>query len=390
MRTPPHIFTLIFLSGSGVVAMNIYLPVLPLIAQDLGVSDAASQAVLTIFLSTMALAQLFISPLSDRFGRRPVILYSSILFLFGTILSFLAPTFEFLLLARALQSASATFMVLSRAIIRDLYPKDKVASMIGYLTMAMAIMPMISPAIGGYAGELWGWRFTFASALPFAIISLLLVYFDLGETNTTKSVNIGQQFSDILILLREKRIWGYYLTSFFTAGAYFAFLGGSPFIAFKVVGMTSPAELSLYFILVALGYILGNFCAGLISSRIGIEPMMVLGGAISTIGTIMTIVLMLFLPPHIFYLFGPMFIVALGNGMVLPNSLSGALAIRPELAGSISGLGGFIQFGGGTLIAMTTAPLLTLDNEGIPLYLIMFLSSILATIISIGMLSRRH
>ena len=159
--TPPHIATLVLLAGCSVMAMNIFLPMLPAIGQDLDTKPAITQYVLTIFLASTAIAQLFVGPLSDRYGRRPVLLTTTCIFVVATVICFMATSIEMLLLGRILQASTAASIALSRAIIRDLYDRSKAASMIGYVTMAMAVIPMISPAIGGYAGEIYGWRAPF-------------------------------------------------------------------------------------------------------------------------------------------------------------------------------------------------------------------------------------
>ena len=379
--TPPHLATLVIMAGSSVAAMNIFLPMLPAIGADLGASPATTQYVLTLFLAATAIAQLFIGPLADRYGRRPVMLTASTVFLIATAICILATSIEMLLFGRVLQAASAASVALSRAIIRDLYDRSKAASMIGYVTMAMAIIPMVSPSVGGYVGELYGWRAPFIILFVVGAALLILIYFDLGETFPPVKAPFSKRLADYGSLLREPMVWGYFMCSSAASGAYFAFLGGAPFVGAEVIGV-SPSVLGLYFALVAVGYIFGNFLSGRYSERLGIEPMMIYGGIVACIGVSLSLFLMSSFEPRIGYLFYPMVLVGVGNGMTLPNANAGAVSVRPDLAGSASGLGGFLQIGGGAALAALSGMLITIENQALPLYILMFLTSLVGAAIA--------
>ena len=357
------------------MAMNIFLPVLPAMADDFGASIATANLAVTVFLAATAIAQLFIGPMSDKFGRRPVLLSTTAIFAAATMLCIYAPTIEWLIVGRILQATCAASIALSRAIVRDLYDRSKAASMIGYVTMAMAVIPMLSPTLGGYVGEVFGWRAAFVVLLVVSLAMLLVIWFDLGETHQPAPANGRTQTQEYLSLLREPAIWGYVATSTFASGAYFAFLGGAPFVAAQVLDL-SPTAIGAYFIFVAGGYMFGNFLAGRYSERIGIEPMMLHGGLVAASGVALSLALMTFLDPEPWYLFGPMALVGVGNGMTLPNANAGVVSVRPDLAGSASGLAGFMQIGGGALLATLAGLTISEANEGMPLYVIMFLSSV--------------
>jgi len=378
---------LIMMAGVAVLAMNIFLPVLPLIGTDLGVNDATSQYVLTIFLAATAIAQLFIGPLSDRYGRRPVMLVSLAIFVVSSVVCLFAPNIEILLIGRVFQASAAASMVLSRAIIRDLYDRENAASMIGYVTMAMAVLPMIAPTIGGFVGEAFGWRGPFAILLVAAIGMFILVYVDLGETHKPRNDSLTEQLQDYWSLLKEPQVWGYFMVASLASGAYFAFLGGAPFVGLKLIGM-SAGVLGMYFAIIAVGYMTGNFITGRYSKRIGLEYMMLFGSLICATGVAISLFLMTNFEPQAIFLFGPMALVGLGNGMTLPNATAGAISVRPDLAGSASGLGGFLQIGGGALLATLSATLISVENLAVPLYIIMITTSVLAAIISAWMLQR--
>ncbi|MFD0918017.1 multidrug effflux MFS transporter [Pseudahrensia aquimaris] len=386
-RTPPHVFTLILIAGASVMAMNVFLPVLPLIGRDLGVSDATTQYVLTLYLAATGILQLFIGPLSDRYGRRPVILWAIAIFLLGTLVCIFSTSITWLLIGRLLQASSAACMALSRAIVRDMHGRERAASMIGYITMAMAVMPMISPTLGGYIGEAFGWRATFWILFALGITMLLLTWFDLGETHTPSQSSVSRQVADYKSLLKEPAIWGYISTATLGSGAYFSFLGGAPFVGLDILGL-SPSEVGPYFALVALGYMGGNFITGRFAERIGIEPMMLYGSLIGLLGTIIALFLMGLFTPHPLFLFVPMMFVGFGNGMMLPNANAGAVSVRPDLAGSASGLAGSLQIGIGAVLATIAGSLISVENAAMPLYIVMALSTLSGTFSAIWMWRR--
>src|SRR5690606_20157714 len=147
----------------------------------------------SIYLAATAFLQLGIGPASDRFGRRPVILVCLTIFVVGSAAALWAPTIEVLLGARVLQACSAAGMVLGRAIVRDTVETNEAASRIGYITMGMALVPMVAPMIGGLLDEVYGWQAPFALMLVFGVVTLAIVFFDLGETNASKSAGMLAQ-----------------------------------------------------------------------------------------------------------------------------------------------------------------------------------------------------
>ncbi len=379
--SPPNLLILVILTGTSVMAMNMVLPVLPQMARDLDVSPAAIQLVLTVFLFATGAAALVVGPLADRYGRRPVLLVTSIIYLGATTLAWFAPNLEILLLARLLQASTAASMSISRAIIRDLYDRSQAASMIGYMTMAMAIMPMVAPTIGGILGEAYGWRSIFLLLDVVALSVLALIWFRVGETHTPVAVSVSAQARAYAALLREPVFWGYIICAAAASGAYFAFLGGAPFVGDKIIGMT-PSVLGFHFAFVAIGYMAGNFISGRYSQSVGIERMMMLGGITCAFGVAISLGLMSTLEPKAGYLFYPMMLVGVGNGMALPNSTAGALSVRPDLAGSASGIAGFVQIGAGAALATLSGTLITVENGAMPLYVIMFATSVLGAAVA--------
>lgn len=374
--TPPHIITLVMIAGLSALTMNLLLPSLPGIASYYAADYALVQLAVSGYLAFTGLLQLLIGPLSDRYGRRPVLLTGLGIFLVATALAPLAPTVESFLAIRMVQASVASGMVLSRAIVRDMVDTDEAASMIGYVTMGMTLAPMIGPALGGVMDEIFGWQSTFALLLVFGLGVFVLSWMDLGETNHNRSSSMLKQFGAYPELLRSRRFWGYTLTATFASGAFFSFLGGGPFVATEILGM-KPSQLGFYFMFIALGYMAGNFLSGRFSRQVGINRMMVMGCIVSTMGMSLSLVLFLAGLWHPMSFFGPIFFVGLGNGITLPSANAGIVSVRPHLAGSASGLGGAMMIGGGAALSALAGAILSAESGPYPLITVMLVSCII-------------
>ena len=372
--SPPHITTLVLATSLGSLTMNVFLPSLPGMARYFQTDYAFVQLAVSLYLAATAVLQLFIGPASDRFGRRPVMLVSFSIFLFGTVAAVFAPTIEVLLGCRLLQAFSAAGMVLSRAIVRDTVDASEAASRMGYITMGMALVPMIGPMIGGFLDEIYGWKAAFLLTLALGAVTMVVVYSDLGETNKRRSSGLAAQFATYPALLRSPLFWGCSLTAAFTSGAFFAFIGGGPLVATDMLGL-APSGYGVYFGIISAGYLVGNFLSGRFSGRVGINRMMLAGGAIASTGVVLSLSLFAMGLHHPLSLFGPALFLGIGNGITLPNANAGIVSVRPDLAGSASGLGGALQIGGGALLSVLAGALLAPDSGPYPLLWVMLFSS---------------
>ncbi len=376
-KTPPHIGTLVIITGLSAMVMNMFLPSLPTMTEYFQADYRLMQLSVALFLGAVAVLQIFIGPLSDRFGRRPVLLVGLAVFLLATIGCLTARSVEMFLVFRMGQAAVGVAMVLSRAIARDMFDQSKAASMIGYITMGMAVVPMISPAIGGALDEAFGWKANFLVFLVLGTAVFALVWADVGETNTAKSTSFRAQVADYPELLLSPRFWGYCLAAAFASGAFFAYLGGAPFVGSVVYGL-QPSQLGLFFGAPALGYMAGNFLSGRYSVTVGVNRMVLWGAVASTIGVAISLTLALSGLGSVYTFFGFMIFIGLGNGMILPNATAGMLSVRPHLAGTASGLGGAIMMGGGAALSALAGALLKPGSGPFPLLWIMLIVSVLA------------
>ncbi len=354
----PMLATLMIASALSPLAINIFIPSMASIARDLNADGATVGLGLSLYLAATAIIQLIAGPLSDRFGRRPVILGGMALFLLGTALCLLAQDVGLFLVGRVVQAASATGIALSRAIVRDVYSRERAAAMIGYVTMGLAVAPMLGPAIGGVMDTAFGWRSVFWLLAVMGVLTMTLLVFDLSETNDDTGKPIVSQFRSYGELVGASAFWIYVGTSSLTSGVFFAFLGGAPFVAVTILGMT-PAGYGLWFMLAAMGYIIGNFGTARLSERFGVKTLMVTGAAMTLTATALSLVLIGLGLLSPMTLFGPMLLVGIGNGLALPTATAGGVSVRPEAAGAAAGLLGACQIGLGAISSILAAILAT-------------------------------
>jgi DHA1 family bicyclomycin/chloramphenicol resistance-like MFS transporter len=385
--TPPHIATLILMAGIGALSLNVFLPSLPTMAEHFGVEYALMQLSVSAYLATTALVQVAIGPFSDRYGRRPVMIGTVVIFTIASVGAVYAPNFTVFLIFRLLQTAIATGFVISRAVVRDMVPQDQAASMIGYVTMGMSIVPMMGPAVGGVLDEAFGWQASFWMLAGGGLLLLILLYFDQGETFIKREGGFAAQVREYPKLLTSQRFWGYCLAAAFASGAFFAYLGGAPFVGTEVFAM-EPAELGLYFGSPAIGYLIGNGLSGRYSVRVGVNRMVLIGALLTVAGmsTLMLLDLAGFSHPLVF--FGFMICIGLGNGILLPNANAGMLSVRPALAGSAAGLGGAFMIGGGAALSVIAGFVLGPDTGARPLIILMLLTTLASVVCALWVMRR--
>ena len=386
--SPPHIGTLIALSGVSALAMNVFLPSLPGMAEYFGTTGAVMGLSVGLYLFVNALLQIVIGPVSDKFGRRRVILVAMVIYILATVGCLMAPTATIFLSFRMLQASIAVAMVLSRAVVRDTTAADAAGAKIAYVTMGMSLVPMVAPAIGGFLEQSFGWHANFLLLLAAGVAVFAIAWFDLGETAQPSEMTLGRQFAEMPELLKSPRFWGYSLASTCSAGAFFSFLGGVPFVAVNVFAL-EPQELGLYFAAPSLGYFFGNFLAGRYSARLGINRMILIGLLATCIPAALSLWLSLTGAQTLGTFFTLMVPVGLGNGMTIPNGLSGALSVRPQLAGTASGLSGALMLAGGAALSAIAGLALKNGTSAAPLALMMALSA-LAGVIAILLVMRRE
>ena len=385
--TPPHILTLVLLAGISALNMSIFLPSLNHMADYFGTDYAVMQLSVSAYLATTAVLQIFVGPLSDRYGRRRIVLAALAIFVLATLGTLAAPTVEVFLAFRMLQAAVATGMVLSRAIVRDMVPQDQAASMIGYVTMGMALVPMVGPMIGGALDEAFGWQSSFVFLALAGTGVLALCWRDLGETVSGAGISFADQLRGYPELLTSPRFWGYAMCAAFGSGAFFALLGGASFVAGEHFGL-SPSQTGIALGTPAMGYTLGNYLSGRFATRVGINRMALIGTGVSSLGMGLSLAVSLGGVDNALVFFGFCTLLGLGNGIMLPSATAGSISVRPELAGTASGLGGALMIGGGAAMSALAGSQLSPASGPLPLQIIMFVTSVLAGVCILLVMAR--
>ena len=338
----PSIVLLALATAMAPAALHMLVPALPLLAVVFDATPSAVQLVLTLFLVGIATGQLVYGPLSDRFGRRPVLIAGLVLFLAGTLLCGVAWSLPALIIGRALQAlGGCAGMVLSRAIVRDVYDRERSASALATIMMVMSLAPSLSPAIGAYLAEWSGWRADFVLLGMVGTAVLILTAVKLEETRAPAPVNFVGMIGSLILLLRSPAFLGVTFATSFTSASWFTFLAAAPYLLARLLH-EPPSTYGLMILLPMAGYILGNAGVVRLSMLLGGVRLFILGLALSLASGVMLAFWCLGdLTP--WALFVPMALSSVGNGMSQPPGVAAGLSVYPRIAGAASGLLGFMQ-----------------------------------------------
>jgi len=377
-------------SALGPVAMQILLPGVPIIKESFGVSTGVAQLTLSLSMAAIALATLVYGPMSDRYGRRPVLITGISITIIGSVLCVMAPTIELLIAGRVVQAAGgAVGLVVARAIVRDVYDARHSASVIATLVMVMVVMPMLSPAVGGELMVRYDWHSVFYLVAFFASIMLGLLLYLLPETlkEPVPFTGLKNLLGTYIALLKNPLFSGYGLSVAFVSVVFFSFISAAPEIMVSV--LKRPAtEYGYYFISVPLGFMIGNYVTRNYGQRFGIHRMIDYGSRISIIGIVAAICIHIAGFTHPAGLFFPIAVAIFGNGITLPNAQAGALNAAPSLAGSASGLTGFMQMGFSAVAAQAVA--LIFNGTVYPMLFLMLVASVLSLVSFKAMVPAGH
>lgn len=345
-RDAALILLLAAVTATGPFALHALSPALPAISAGFGVPSAAAQLLLSLSLVAMALSTLAWGPMSDRYGRRPVLLAGMVMAALGSALAAVAPDLWIAILGRLLQAGGAAAgMVLARAVAQDVFGAGRSAGVIGQITAVMVAAPMVAPTISGLIVASSDWRGVFW--MTAALCAALVVWIRLGLPETAPRGQgrggpgaLLRGFADVG---RRRAFWRYAAYASCSLAGFYYFVAITPYVMQEAFGQ-GPAAYGLYFIMLSGTFMVTNFIAGPVSARFGGERMLRVGALVSICGPLISAVLLaagLHLP---IVLFLPGVIQSLGAGLAMPNAMAGAVSSAPGRAGAASGLLGFSQF----------------------------------------------
>jgi MFS transporter, DHA1 family, multidrug resistance protein len=334
------------LAAFGPLSTDLYLPSLPVLVQAFDSDVSTVQLTLSVFMAGFAASQLIYGPLSDRFGRRPVILIGLVLFFIASIACAYASSIEQLIGARFLQALGGCVgPVVGRAVVRDVFGRDRAASVLAYMATAMAVAPAVGPLLGGVLTEHVGWRANFVLLAGLAVTVFIGAWRLLEESNVHRDENAlkpTRLLGNYMILLRDRAYLGFALTTTLVFAGMFSFISGSSFLLVTELGL-SPTAYGLCFGVVVAGFMSGSFIAGRLSARAGGVRMIRIGATLAAMGGLIAVGLSLSGVLHVAAIIAPMALYIFGAGLAMPNAMAGAVANYPTMAGLASSLVGFVQ-----------------------------------------------
>jgi len=365
---------LICITAIGPTTLNILVPALPSLAVVLATDAETVQLAVSLYLIGLASAQLLAGPLSDRFGRRPVALGGLALTAIMSLAALAVGNIMSLVAVRIMQAVgAASGLVVARAIVRDLFTRERAAAMLGLIATAMVIAPTFGPLIGGILETVFGWRsiFLFVAMAAFAVLVWAAAVLPETKHGHAAAAAPPAFLAEVAALARSPTFHGYVLCGAFASGTFFAFLGGGPHAVVTIMGRSS-AEFGIWFAASSFGYMAGNYLTSQLSERHGIDAMIWWGLVIEAIGTAGAVMLAAFAHswgPAI--IFVPQLVIGFGNGVMLPNAIAGAISVRPQAAGTASGFVGFTQMMAGAAFVQLGGLVLAHATTVLPMALLL-------------------
>lgn len=352
LPTPPRLITLTLLTALSAVTLNMILPSLPSMAHDLSARGSVTALAVSGYMLASAVFQLGLGPLSDHFGRRPVMLGALMIFVAASLGCMLAQDVALLLACRVLQAAVVAGSVVSSGAIRDQYSIVDSAAKLSLIASAMAVAPMLGPMLGGFLDVTLGWRSVFALYAGLGGALLVLAWVDMGETRAPGLP--APRLADWLALLQSGRYWAHALCAAFSVGAFYVFVTGVPYVATAVWGL-SPAEVGIGVGSITGGFLVGAAISARQARRLGTAVLLVSGRAVAVAAMTLATAVFATGVSQPWALFGLTIFVGLGNGMTLPSANAGAMSVRPALAGTAAGLSGALSMVLGAVLSTLTA-----------------------------------
>jgi predicted MFS family arabinose efflux permease len=378
----PRLITLVLLSALAVLPVNMILPSLPKISAAFQADFALVNLSVAGFSIVTAFLEAIGGAISDRFGRRPVVLTALAIFIIASMGCVLAPTIGIFLLCRMMQACIGPCYSVALVIIKETSDERQAASKFGYLAMGWALAPMVGPLFGGSLDEIFGWQASFIALAIFGSVAFLLSLRELKGSKASVSAARGNYLASYALLLRSSRFWAYTLCMACSMGVLYIFLGGAPLTIGDALGGSS-AKLGFYMGMVPAGFILGSYLAGRYGAKIPLGTILIIARLLTCIGLSIGLALSLLGMTEVLALFGPCIFIGIGNGLTMPAANSGAMSVRADIVGTAAGLAAAMRIAGGALIGSIGGLFIARSLTIHTLFALMLASALLALLVAL-------
>jgi len=377
------------LSASAPMSVDMYLPAFPALAQDLMTDSGQVQLTLSAFLLGFAFAPIVWGPLSDRFGRKPILYAGLAIFVVASIGGALSASIDILIAFRFLQAVGGSAAAsLARAIVRDRYDREEAARTLSLLFVVMAIAPMAAPILGGQVLVFFGWRAIFWALAGFGVMCLAITVYPLRETlpaaRRTRH-DVGEMAKSYGALVRNKRYLGYAFCQGLSFAGMFAYIAGSPFVVIELFGI-APELYGFLFAAHVIALMVGSFVNSRLVTRIGVDRMLAAGTIGIAVGGVLVFLAGAFVVPLAVFI-GAVVVMMLFVTMIGANATAGALSEFPHMAGTASAFLGMMQFAAGAAAGALVG--VFHDGTAMPLVVVMMASGLLALVVRATLLRQR-
>ncbi len=393
MDKPTRTLTVLLtaLAAFGPVSIDIFLPSLPDMTREFNTGVSQIQLTLSVFIAGFAFAQLIYGPLSDHYGRRPVLLGGIILYFAASLLCLTGTSIHALIAGRFLQALGACAgPVLSRAIVRDIYPRDQAPRILATMASAVSIAPALGPLLGGFLHARFGWHSNFVVMALFGAVLLLASWKLLPETNRQKdqhALSPLHMLGNYGRLLTDPVFLGSTLTLSFLFAGMFSFISGGSFVLIDVIGVR-PEHFGFCFAAVIAGFMIGSQVAARLTHRVGSHRMIAAGLTLAMLGALALAGLAAAGVQTVVSIIGPMTAMFMAAGMSLPNCTAIAIAPHARIAGSASALLGFMQMGIATVAGWIVG--LVHNGTSLPMTLVIVSTTLVSLTAYWGLAARRQ
>jgi DHA1 family bicyclomycin/chloramphenicol resistance-like MFS transporter len=334
------------LVATGPLSTDMYLPALPTIRAAFGVTTYEVQLTLSVFMFGLAFAQLILGPLSDKFGRRSVLIGGLGLYFITSLVCAWAPSIDILIIARFFQAVGVCAGgVVGRAVVRDIHGPENAARMLAHISTAIAVAPLLAPLVGGQLTVAYGWPSVFVAMSVIAAVLIVTTAVTLPESNHWRQAD-AMQFKRFMrnygTLIKDDAYRSFLLAAAFNFAGLFAFISGASFVLIESLGL-DVEYFGFAFGFVVVGFMVGSQLSGRYTKRVGIPRMVEWGGRVAILSGSLGLAIQFVVTPSVFSVIMPMALYLVSVGLVLPNAMAGAISPHQDMAGAASALLGFVQ-----------------------------------------------